>query len=226
MRGWFGPSRTRWTLSYLLALVFSESRSVEVSKEGLAGFGWCVGCQKSSNFGSPSFVHFTTSTYSNMTSQLLKGAQDLAFHRQSQCDSSHDQFHVLRVLKLSTLICLNHERTPDLLVVQLSALFHDLLDRKYLPKELEGVSAHDYLAEFWAHWTERDVTTSQRRLVEDIISNVSYSKEVKRIKNREQTAFHETCIELHWWVFFPCDDALFLHRLTRLCLPVFRTQTN
>jgi len=34
-----------------------------------------------------------------------------------------------------------------------------------------------------------------------IVENVSYSKEVKRIAGGLQTPWHESCLELHWFVY-------------------------
>lgn len=34
-----------------------------------------------------------------------------------------------------------------------------------------------------------------------IVENISYSKEVKRIAGGLQTPWHESCLELHWFVY-------------------------
>lgn len=68
---------------------------------------------------------------------------------------------------------------------------------RYLPKEKVDVTAKDHLAGFWTLW--KDVISEERqRLVERVVENVSYSKEVKRIREGKQTEWHTTCLELHW----------------------------
>lgn len=59
------------------------------------------------------------------------------------------------------------------------------------------MTAFERLTDFWSEWSEEIISDERRRLVERIVENVSYSKEIKRIKNGEQTEWHETCLELH-----------------------------
>lgn len=49
-------------------------------------------------------------------------------------------------------------------------------------------------------WAEHgaEMSEERRRLVERIVDNVSYSKEVKRIAAGGQTEWHLSCVELHW----------------------------
>lgn len=91
-------------------------------------------------------------------------------------------------------------RGVDLLVVELSALFHDLCDRKYLPEgsasgEGKGaVTARDVLAPFWADVSalageageslDACVSAAQRERVERIVDNVSWSKDEARRRAR------------------------------------------
>jgi len=44
------------------------------------------------------------------------------------------------------------------------------------------------------------ISTDQAERIAKIIENVSYSKEVKRMAAGQQTSWHETCLELHWYV--------------------------
>lgn len=128
---------------------------------------------------------------------LLLAAEALARTHHAQYDPSHDIHHVLRVKSLSLSIAKSLPTPPDILVVSLAAYFHDLLDAKYLPKDKANVTAKDHLAGFWSLWVDV-ISEEQRTLVERIIESVSYSKEVKRVKEGKQTAWHETCPELHW----------------------------
>lgn len=128
---------------------------------------------------------------------LLAAAERLARTHHAQYDPSHDFYHVERVRRLALAIARSLSGPVDPFVVQLAALFHDLLDAKYLPKDAPAPTARDHLAGFWALYGA-GLSDERRRLVERIIENVSHSKEVKRIKEGRQTEWHETCQELHW----------------------------
>ncbi|KAL8290497.1 hypothetical protein RQP46_002755 [Phenoliferia psychrophenolica] len=130
------------------------------------------------------------------TRPMILAAESLARAHHSQYDPSHDFHHVARVRSLSLSIANSLPTPPDLLVVNLAALFHDLLDRKYLPKEMIEVTAQDHLAGFWALWPGA-ISEERQRLVERVVENVSYTKEVKRIREGKQTDWHKTCLELH-----------------------------
>ncbi|BGP56796.1 hypothetical protein JCM8202_004432 [Rhodotorula sphaerocarpa] len=130
---------------------------------------------------------------------IIEAAEARAREHHAQYDPSHDFFHVDRVRKLSLAIANSLAQlgpSPDLFVVELAALFHDLIDAKYLPAGSKPQNGHETLAPFWAgHGQHLD--EQRRRLVEDIVDNVSYSKEVKRIAAGGQTDWHLTCPELH-----------------------------
>ncbi|GAA5995687.1 hypothetical protein JCM11641_003205 [Rhodosporidiobolus odoratus] len=126
---------------------------------------------------------------------ILIAAQHLAQTHHANYDPSHDLHHVQRVRLLSLSIARSLSPQPDLLVVELAALFHDLLDTKYLPPRA-STKARDVLKGFWeqhGHQVEDD----RRTLTEKVVENVSYSKEKKRISEGKQTEWHETCTELH-----------------------------
>jgi len=75
-------------------------------------------------------------------------------------------------------------------VVELSALFHDLWDQKYQ-------SVHSIRLDLNAWLSEHEVPETKATLVTRIITNVSYSKEIALRQRGEWTQWHETCIELH-----------------------------
>lgn len=134
-----------------------------------------------------------------MSPDLLRAAHALAALHHVHYDPSHDLHHLHRVLALATSLaaspCL--PSAPDLLAVQLAALFHDLLDAKYLAPGAAPLSAGERLADFWlVHGA--GVAGPRRRLVERVVESVSYSKEVMRKERGEQTAWHDNCVELHW----------------------------
>lgn len=155
---------------------------------------------------------------------LLRAASELAQNHHRQYDSSHDYFHVRRVTNLALAIASLSISSaagegPDLLVVTLAALFHDLLDAKYLPADAKQTTAQSHLAPFWGS-VESSITEEQKRLVERITENVSYTKEVARGKEGE-TDWHRTCVELHWFVPAPQTGTLLTERT-----PVCKMQTS
>ncbi|GAA5888450.1 hypothetical protein JCM5296_000634 [Sporobolomyces johnsonii] len=129
---------------------------------------------------------------------ILQAAAALAQSHHAPYDPSHDFHHVHRVRLQSLRLARSLSPTPDLLVVELAALFHDLVDAKYLRLEpgQKPPSARDHLEPFWASFGDDVISEAQRRLVERVVDNVSYSKEVKRIKAGEETDWHRECPEL------------------------------
>lgn len=132
---------------------------------------------------------------------LVAAAQVRAQEHHRQNDPSHDFYHVDRVRRLALAIAHSLDGV-DCLVVELAALFHDLIDAKYLPKNAPKPTARQTLDPFWSrHDDDRQILDEERRrLVERIVDNVSYSKEVKRIAAGQQTEWHLSCLELHWSV--------------------------
>lgn len=139
---------------------------------------------------------------------LIAHFEGIAQAHHANYDSSHTFDHVQRVLRLSLAICASLNAVPSssdsvsappacaTLVVHLAAVAHDLVDKKYLPSG-STLTAEEHLKPLWVGY-EEVITEEQRRLVERIVDNVSYSKEVKRLKNGEETEWHRTCKELHW----------------------------
>ena len=143
---------------------------------------------------------------------LILSAQRLATSHHAPYDPSHDIYHVSRVTSLSLLIAhsLPSSDSLDLLVINLAALFHDLLDKKYLT---HSQTPKERLEAFWGENREVEFEQERKRLVERIVENVSYSKEVKRGKRieemgererteeeKEEQEWWESCKELHWYV--------------------------
>lgn len=96
----------------------------------------------------------------------------------------------------------SHEaEKPDLLVVELAALMHDMLDKKYVPAEL---AAHPeafflpLLAPEHDLGEGLDLTRDGRAsLIARIVDNVSWSTEKKRRQSGEWGSWHDGCVELH-----------------------------
>lgn len=148
--------------------------------------------------------------YTEQEAALVAAAQLRAQAHHKQYDPSHDFYHVDRVRRLALAIA-HSLHGVDLLVVELAALFHDLIDAKYLPKNAPKPTARETLDPFWSQHDDDDddddadhqiLNEERRRLIERIVDNVSYSKEVKRIAAGQQTEWHLSCLELHWSVCY------------------------
>lgn len=94
-------------------------------------------------------------------------------------------------------------RSPDLLVIELSALLHDVLDKKYVPESLSS----DPYAFFLPMFEELDTKHpsvgllagdgKRARLIADIVTNVSWTTEKKFRQEGKWGSWHDQCVELH-----------------------------
>ena len=94
-------------------------------------------------------------------------------------------------------------RSPDLLVIELSALLHDVLDKKYVPESLSS----DPYAFFLPTFEELDKghpsvgllaeDGKRARLITEIVTNVSWTTEKKLRQEGEWGTWHDSCLELH-----------------------------
>jgi uncharacterized protein len=109
-------------------------------------------------------------------------------------------FHpVQRVRKTALfLACANSTQNPDLLVIELAALLHDILDKKYVSAE-EAADPYAFVLPFFTSLSKHvDVVADSRaRKVAMIVDNVSWSTESKLREAGKVTPWHETCTELH-----------------------------
>jgi uncharacterized protein len=125
-------------------------------------------------------------------------------------DPSHDPHHVRRVrrtaLRLARSLSSNDSTgaAPDLLTVELSALLHDVLDKKYVPPESYGHDARAFFEPFFrraaaaASGAALDLQADGRAdAIVRIVENVSWSNELRLRANGEWGSWHETCVELH-----------------------------
>ncbi|KAF8903619.1 hypothetical protein CPB85DRAFT_1377051 [Mucidula mucida] len=109
---------------------------------------------------------------------VIDAAEALMVKTMLRYDPSHDRYHVQRVRKTALALANALPTTPDLLVVELAAILHDVLDKKY------GTSV--------------DIITDGRaRQITQIIDNVSWSTEKQRRASGEWGQWHDGCIELH-----------------------------
>lgn len=115
-------------------------------------------------------VHITPDTESVLVSRVAAYVQEYM----SNYDASHDYQHILRVLGLSRCI-LDASPTEQYNqhLVTLSALLHDVGDRKYLlPGQDSSTLVEHILLDFGA-------SPELAKDVQTIVMNVSYSSEIK-----------------------------------------------
>ncbi|PWY99587.1 hypothetical protein BCV70DRAFT_200521 [Testicularia cyperi] len=149
-----------------------------------------------------------TSTDQDARDAVIRLAEDFVREAFKAHDPSHDFHHVHRVRLLSLALSNSPEVLGhvDLLVLELGALFHDLVDRKYSSSDKSPSSV---LAPFWQSVSELApasastegpptalVTEAQRATVESIVENVSWSKDVRRRQAREQAASQDQELSL------------------------------
>lgn len=140
--------------------------------------------------------------YPNAKEQVaLQVAQNLMESIMARYDPSHDAFHVQRVRKtaLSIARALSTQK-PDLLVVELAALLHDVLDKKYV-SETEAADPYSYFLPFFQSLSSEHgldlISDGRARQIVKIIENVSWSTEKKLRSAGKIDEWHRTCVELH-----------------------------
>ncbi|ORY28596.1 hypothetical protein BCR39DRAFT_534288 [Naematelia encephala] len=126
--------------------------------------------------------------------ETIRAAEELVKAHMARYDPSHDWHHVNRVRNTAIRIASSLDPRPDLLVVELAALFHDLTDSKYDP----NLPLEEVLLTFLKNpSTEFTLSASQLGLVLMIVPNVSWSKETKLRAADLWKGWYETCVELH-----------------------------
>lgn len=124
---------------------------------------------------------------------VISAAESFVKRAFADHDPSHDYHHVHRVRLLSLSLTRSPElvsRSIDLLVVELGALFHDLTDVKY---NSSSSTPSSVLKPFWSTLEPNLITEAQRLLVEKIVANVSWSKDVRR---RATNPSHLSCSDI------------------------------
>lgn len=124
----------------------------------------------------------------------LQAAEKLMRDAMAHNDPSHDALHVLRVrdtaLKLARALPAG---SVDLLVVELGALLHDVLDRKYVPP---GTDARAHFAPFFAAHAAA-LSPARAELVLRVVEHVSWTTEKRLRAEGKWGAWHDGCVELH-----------------------------
>lgn len=89
---------------------------------------------------------------------------------------------------------------PDLLTVELSALLHDVLDKKYV-SEAQASDPYSYFLPFFTSVREQHgvdlISDGRARAVAKIVSNVSWTTEKKLRQAGLVEDWHRECVELH-----------------------------
>lgn len=91
-------------------------------------------------------------------------------------------------------------KQPDLLVVELAALLHDVLDKKYA-SETEAADAYAYFLPFFQSLSSEHgldlISDGRAHQIVKVIENVSWTTEKKLRDTGKIEEWHNTCVELH-----------------------------
>ncbi|OSD06421.1 hypothetical protein PYCCODRAFT_1464360 [Trametes coccinea BRFM310] len=148
-----------------------------------------------------------TSTYpTTEEARIVAAAEELMVKTMARYDPSHDAFHVQRVRKNVLYLArtvsdsLPEDKRPDLLTVELAALLHDVLDKKYVSAE-EAADPYAFFLPFFKRAASDSgldlVKDGRARLVARIVENVSWSTEKKLIAAGKIDGWYRNCVELH-----------------------------
>ncbi len=95
---------------------------------------------------------------------------------------------------------LPEDRQPDLLTIELAALLHDVLDKKYVSAE-EAADPYAFFLPFFEQAASESgldlVADGRARAIARIVDNVSWSTEKKRLAAGQIESWHRECVELH-----------------------------
>jgi uncharacterized protein len=140
--------------------------------------------------------------YPNVQEQgALQAAENLMNEIMARYDPSHDAFHVQRVRRtaLSIARALSAQQ-PDLLVVELAALLHDVLDKKYV-SEIEAADPYGYFLPFFQSLSSEHgldlISDGRARQIVKIVENVSWTTEKELRSTGKIEEWHRVCVELH-----------------------------
>ncbi|KAJ2990526.1 hypothetical protein NUW54_g8442 [Trametes sanguinea] len=147
------------------------------------------------------------STYPTKEEALVvAAAEELMVKTMARYDPSHDAFHVQRVrrnalhLARAVSLGLSEDKRPDLLTVELAALLHDVLDKKYVSAE-EAADPYAFFLPFFEKTASESgldlVKDGRARLITRIVENVSWSTEKKLIAAGKIDDWYRNCVELH-----------------------------
>ena len=128
----------------------------------------------------------------NWSNVILK-TREMVKEIMSKYDASHDFNHVERVVSLSKRIAQmeNVKDLDKLQVIELAAYLHDVHDHKY--DSSTGEQRERAISE---HLSSLNVPKDLIDRVQYVVDNISFSKEVKRIKENQQLRDEDLCVEI------------------------------
>ncbi|EAU83079.1 hypothetical protein CC1G_11163 [Coprinopsis cinerea okayama7 len=132
---------------------------------------------------------------------VIEEAEQMMVDTMARYDPSHDRYHVYRVRKTAMKLA---RALPagkvDLLVVELAALLHDVLDKKYVSAE-QAADPYQFFLPFFERMSTKHgvdlISDNRGKLVAKVIDNVSWSTEKRLREKGLWTEWHEGCLELH-----------------------------
>ncbi|KAJ6498019.1 hypothetical protein C8R47DRAFT_316224 [Mycena vitilis] len=131
---------------------------------------------------------------------IILEAEKVMQDAMAKYDPSHDAFHVQRVRRTALALANAISPKPDLLVVELAALLHDVLDKKYVSAE-QAADPHGFFLPFFTSMAEKHgldlVQDGRAREITRILDNVSWTTETKLRNNNLWSEWHQNCAELH-----------------------------
>ncbi|KAJ7227354.1 hypothetical protein GGX14DRAFT_693275 [Mycena pura] len=131
---------------------------------------------------------------------VIQEAEKVMIDAMAKYDPSHDAFHVQRVRRTALSIANALSPKPDLLVVELAAILHDVLDKKYVSPE-QAADPYGFFLPFFKSMAEKHgldlIKDGRARQVAQIVDSVSWSTETKLRKANLWNEWHENCMELH-----------------------------
>lgn len=101
---------------------------------------------------------------------------------------------VQRVRKMALRLARSTRPQPDLLVVELAALLHDITDKKYVSIDPQTVLM-PFFSDIRCHLDL--IKDGRAKLVIKIVENVSWTTEKNLRAGGNWTEWHDTCPELH-----------------------------
>ncbi|KAG9126730.1 hypothetical protein FRC07_002170 [Ceratobasidium sp. 392] len=140
----------------------------------------------------------STSYPNEAEAAVVAAAEALMEEAMKKYDPSHDALHVYRVRKTALALARNQTSQPDLLVVELAALLHDVLDKKYV-SPAEAADPYSAFRPFFESVASHVDLLSDGRanLIVRVIENVSWTTEKKLRAENKIEAWHNSCLELH-----------------------------
>ncbi|KAL5525639.1 hypothetical protein ACEPAG_6975 [Sanghuangporus baumii] len=135
---------------------------------------------------------------SEAEAKVTLAAEKLMKEAMTKYDPSHDAHHVQRVRRTALAIAKSCVPKPDFLIIELAALLHDVLDKKYVSPQAAADPCVFFKPFFESVVSHVDLLSDGRAaLLVKIIENVSWSTETELCSQGEITDWHKTCLELH-----------------------------